>query len=214
MVQQDNHNANALICMYNSESKCSGCELNESLKCKFEKKHLRSFILSFLIFAIPSVFGMILSGYGWFLLGWIGFMLFFFNVWESRILCRHCPFYSEKEKILHCIANYGAYKLWNYDPKPMTSSEKAQLIIGFLILAGYPLFFIFIGNQYLFLLISIAGLGIFFGILLFRTCSKCVNFSCPLNRVPKTIVNAYLKRNPVMKCAWEAAGYSMEKDEF
>jgi hypothetical protein len=212
MNEQENNNGHNLICIFRKESQCLSCKLNNSLRCKFEKKHLLRFILSFLIFAIPSIVGMILSGYGWFLLGWLGFMLFFFNVWESRILCRHCPFYSEKRKTLHCIANYGSYKLWKYDPKPMSSSEKAQLIIGFLILAGYPLFFIYIGNQYLFLLLSIAGLTIFFGILLLRTCSKCVNFSCPLNRVPRHIIDAYLKKNPIMKEAWEAKGYSMKKN--
>jgi hypothetical protein len=39
------------------------------------------------------------------------------------------------------------------------------------------------------------------------TCSRCVNFSCPLNSVASDIVAAYLARNPVMREAWEAAGW-------
>ena len=34
-------------------------------------------------------------------------------------------------------------------------------------------------------------------------CTQCVNFSCPLNTVPKSVVDAYLRKNPVMKEAWE-----------
>ena len=197
-------------CMFKKSSDCINCEIKDSLKCRFEKRHLFSFITSFLIFAIPAVLGMIFSGYGWFLLGWIGFMLFFFNIWESRILCRHCPFYTEEGRILHCIANYGTYKIWKYNPSPMNRSEKVQLILGFLILGGYPLFFIILAQQYLFLLISILGLIAFFTILLAKTCSRCINFSCPLNRVPKNIVDSYLKKNPIMKEAWLENGYKID----
>lgn len=198
------------VCTWKDSHVCKDCSLKANLKCKFDKKHLLSFIASFLIFAIPSVIGVIISGYGCFLLGWLGFLLIFFNLWETRILCRHCPFYAEDGNILHCIANYGSYKLWKYSPKPMNNSEKFQLIIGFLILVGYPFVFIILAKQYLFLFISLAGLTIFFGILLIKTCSKCINFSCPFNRVPKHIVDAYLKQNPIMKNAWEATGYIIE----
>jgi hypothetical protein len=36
-----------------------------------------------------------------------------------------------------------------------------------------------------------------------------VNFSCPLNDVPKEVVDAYLERNPVMQRAWEESGYRL-----
>lgn len=198
------------ICTWKGLKECEDCSLKTNLKCKFHKKHLFSFIASFLIFAIPAVIGLIVSGYGWFILGWIGFMLFFFNVWESRILCRHCPFYAEEGKVLHCIANYGSYKLWKFNPKPMNRLEKFQLIIGFIILAGYPLFFIILAQQNILLFISVLGLLVFFTILLTKTCSKCINFSCPFNRVPKKVVDAYLKQNPVMKKAWLENGYTID----
>jgi hypothetical protein len=44
---------------------------------------------------------------------------------------------------------------------------------------------------------------------MFYFCSKCVNFSCPLNHVPKSMVDEYLERNPVMKEAWEKSGYKL-----
>ena len=41
----------------------------------------------------------------------------------------------------------------------------------------------------------------------YLSCSKCPNFSCPLNWVPKNNVDEYLKKNPVMRKAWEENGY-------
>jgi hypothetical protein len=41
-------------------------------------------------------------------------------------------------------------------------------------------------------------------------CPKCVNFSCPLNAVPKPHIDAYLKRNEVMRKAWEASGWMID----
>jgi hypothetical protein len=42
------------------------------------------------------------------------------------------------------------------------------------------------------------------------SCGRCINFSCPLNTVPKAEVDTYLRRNPAMREAWESAGYRLE----
>jgi len=42
-------------------------------------------------------------------------------------------------------------------------------------------------------------------------CPRCVNFSCPFNRIKKDKVDAYLRRNPVMRDAWENKGYKLSK---
>ena len=47
----------------------------------------------------------------------------------------------------------------------------------------------------------------FFVVLNTHVCTRCVNFSCPLNRVPKPEVDVYLERNAAMKKAWEKGGY-------
>ena len=49
----------------------------------------------------------------------------------------------------------------------------------------------------------------FFVVLRYHYCSRCVNFSCPLNQIPKSVVDEYLRRNPVMREAWERSGYSL-----
>ena len=146
---------------------------------------------------------MISSGYGWWLIGWLAYSVFFFFGWEGRVLCSHCPYWAEDGHVLRCHANYGVIKLWKYRPGPMSRSEQAQFLIGALLLVLYPLVFMVIGQAYL-----LAGIGLVsavsFAYLLRRNiCVRCVNFSCPLNHVPKELVQAYLAQNPLMHAAWE-----------
>jgi hypothetical protein len=77
------------ICIWKDMQECNDCSLNEKLICHFQRKYLFSFISIFLVFAITAFIGVLLSGYGWFLLGWVGFWFFFFEFWEIRILCSH-----------------------------------------------------------------------------------------------------------------------------
>jgi hypothetical protein len=207
--ESDSHD----VCTWRPASACEGCALSGRLKCRFTWAELLRFGGTFMYLAVPAVIGLILSGYGLFLLGWLAFMLFFFGVWESRILCAHCPFYAERDRTLHCIANYGFPKFWRYHPEPMNAEEKAQLLVGFAVLGGYPLPFLILGRQWIFVALTILGGLMFFRTLLQFTCTRCVNFSCPLNRVPKPIVDAYLMRNPVMREAWEAKGWTMSPVE-
>ncbi len=55
----------------------------------------------------------------------------------------------------------------------------------------------------------VTGIG-FIAALRNGFCSRCVNFSCGLNTVPKEIVDAYLKKNDVMHEAWEKTGYILD----
>jgi len=77
-------------------------------------------------------------------------------------------------------------------------------------MSGYPFVFMILGRESLYLALSFAGLLYFFGALFKFVCTKCINFSCVFNRVPKSKVNAYLKRNPIMAKAWEDAGWQMD----
>jgi hypothetical protein len=197
------------MCIWKNTENCENCSLKDDLICHFQFRYLLSFLGFFFGFVVTTSIGIIISGYGWFLLGWVGFWLFFFEFWEIRILCSHCPFYTEEEKTIHCIANYGSLKLWKYHPEPMKMSEKIQLIIGFIILMGYPLIFLILGNQYILLLLGLVEIIVFYSFLLIRRCKKCLNFSCPLNRVKKEQVDTFLKKNPIMRKAWENAGYKI-----
>jgi len=199
------------ICTWRPASECTGCSLGERLKCRFRMGDLLHFMGMFGAFAIPVIIGVIRGSYGWWLLGWFAFAMLFFNLWESRILCSHCPYYAEKGNTLHCIANYGSLKVWKYHPEPMNQAEKIQLWIGFAILVGYPFPFLLLGGQFAFAFMALWGVSLFFWTLYKYVCSQCVNFSCPLNHVPKETVDAYLRRNPTIRQAWEASGWRVEE---
>ncbi len=197
------------ICTWKDTSECNNCPINGELICHFHRKYLYSFIGLFFIFAITSFVGVILAGYGWFLLGWIGFWLFFFEFWEISILCSHCPYYAEEGRTLHCIANYSSLKIWKYHPEPMNLSEKIQLMIGFIILVGYPVVLLILGNQFILLIVVIIEIIVFFCFLIIKRCGSCLNFSCPLNHVKKEVIDSFLKKNPVMRETWEDKGYKI-----
>jgi hypothetical protein len=198
------------LCTWGPESRCQKCALAPYLKCRFNRGDLFHFAGLFLTFAFPSLIGMLQSGYAWYILIWIAFLLFFFNVWESRILCRHCPFYAEESSILHCIANYGVLKLWKHTPTSISRQEKVQLGAGFIILGGFPFPFLILGRQIILTFLALWGLIIFFWTLQKYVCSSCVNFSCFLNRVDKDVVDQYLDKNPVIRDAWKQSTTEMD----
>ncbi len=186
---------NGPFCTNQPVEVCQTCKLSTNLMCRYDRRDTLHFFMLILPFFAASIGGMIKAGYGLWLFGWLGYMLFFFFVWEARVLCSHCPYWAEDSRILHCHANYGVIKIWRFHPEPMNKSEGVQFIIGVLIFIFYPLIFCIIGGQYL-----VAGIGFFsalsFGYLLYRNiCSRCVNFSCPLNNVHHDILKAYQERN-------------------
>jgi hypothetical protein len=158
---------------------------------------------------------------------YIGYFALFFIV-ETRILCSHCPYYSKEGIILHCLANHGFIKFYRYHPEPMNLFERVLLIIGFALfgiipLAGQIPSIVAIASQLpseriifivLLTLLGVSIIGLIFGFtfLFTRICTKCVNFSCPFNKVPKEFVDVYLNKSPVMKEAWIEQNYKISKD--
>jgi hypothetical protein len=49
---------------------------------------------------------------------------------------------------------------------------------------------------------SVGGL-VFFRYLTRRLCPDCIHFSCPNNRQPFTVIEAYLAKNPILQEAWK-----------
>ncbi len=194
---------NQEICSVQPKKTCEDCTLNSSLMCRYDGRDTTHFFMIIFPFFVTAIGGVIASGYGWWLFGWLAYMLFFFFVWEGRVLCSHCPYWAEQGRMLRCHANYGVIKLWRYRPGPMNRAEQAQFLLGALLFIVYPLVFLMIGHEYLLAAIGLAS-SASFGYLLHRNiCSRCVNFSCPLNNVPKQIVGAYLRKNPIIYQAWQ-----------
>ncbi len=217
-------------CTIDEKSDCPNCIIYEKLNCKFEKKYLAGFLTYIIPFFFTSLFGMIyagiLTGIWFFLIIYICFLVLFFSIIEIRILCRHCPYYAREGKTIHCHANEGLPRIWQYSPKPLTRLEKISFIICLLFFGSFPIFTEIYGIWIIFIdytiygvftLLGLIGITIatliailawFSGLRLFF-CPNCVNFSCPLNRVPKSVVDAYLEINPHIKEAWVKSSYKI-----
>lgn len=130
---------------------------------------------------------------------------------KGRLMCRHCPYWAEVGSILRCHANYGVIKIWRYRPGPMSRMERLRFIIGALVWLGFPFPFLLVGREYLLALIGVSA-AISGVIMLSRSvCSRCIDFSCPMNTIPKELVDTYLRRNPQIRIAWESVGYRLDR---
>jgi hypothetical protein len=198
-------NSNRDICIWDDPSKCNQCELNGKLHCHPYFQHSLYFGLAFLSSFIPAVLGIIFSMFSpmisFSIVGvWIVIAIFFFCVWESKVLCSHCPHYSNPaHKFLHCGINSGAYKITKYNPNQMKLSEKIQFLIGAGLLLGYPLPFLFLLGQYVFFIFTLIGIIIWVITIQLKHCKECLNFSCPLNHTPETLKESFIKKNPEMR---------------
>ena len=205
LLEQEPHD----LCTHRAAEECAKCDVSGSLMCRFETGDLAGFFVGFLPFGIAVVAGMILGGHGWWLLGWLVIWLLFFFILEGRVLCSHCPFWAEESRVLHCHANYGVIKLWQFRPGPMSRLEKVLFGAGAAVFGFYPIVFMILGGQWLLLVIALSAIASSALNLRRNACVRCINFSCPVNAVPKSLVDAYLRRNPVMREAWEASGYRL-----
>lgn len=201
-------------------SNCETCFVNGKLMCSFNIKDTIFFVVPILSMWVTWILGLSFGFFSGkinlpllivFSVGYIGYLIGFFQFWENKILCSHCPYYAfEEDKYVKCYANYGIYKAWKYNPAPMTSSEKIQFIISIALFAIIPLILFIITELYIYFSISLVLSLIWFISMHFLSCSKCPNFSCPLNNVSKEVVDEYLKRNSVMRKAWEEQGYLID----
>jgi hypothetical protein len=195
------------LCTSRPVSECSDCAIAGRLRCHFKRGDLLHFLGLFISFLLPALIGMVLAGYTWYLLGWLVLFLVLLGVWENRVLCSHCPYYAGQGRMLRCFANYGLLKLWRYRPGPAGRLEKAQFGVIVVLLTGYPFPFLILGGQYVLAFLA-AWAVVMWGWTLQRySCSRCVNFSCLFNRVPREVADEFLKRNPAMRKAWEESGW-------
>ena len=91
----------------------------------------------------------------------------------------------------------------------MSRSEQVQMVIGVAIMIGFPFPLLFLSQQWLFFILASFGAIVLGAILFGWLCIRCVNFSCPFNRVPKKEVDAFLKEHPEMRKAWKEKGYEL-----
>jgi MFS family permease len=212
------------ICTLNSNSDCNTCKNQDKLDCKLDKNQQKISMLVIFSSILIGAFGIILvgliTGNWWIFIFYIIFVLLFFFIIENRITCSHCPYYAGKNIRLDCPGNNIFPKIWKFHPEPMNRYEKFGSAFGFVLIGGVPLFSLLFGiwfflsnnpNASWIVIISLAGIlvaiilsfAIFYSLFLLSFCRRCINFSCMFNKVPKEYVNEYLKRNPIIKKAWE-----------
>ncbi len=92
----------------------------------------------------------------------------------------------------------------------MTTSEKVQFLIGIALFAGIPLILFLMIGLYIYFGVSLVLTIVWLISMHFLSCSKCPNFSCPLNNVSKDVVDEFLKLNSVMRKAWKDQGYIID----
>ncbi len=185
------------------ETDCAGCDVKNKVTCHFTQGHL----VKFLVIAFPSF---ILGGIGAFLYSWWALVIFiatlplYFGLLEIRVMCSHCPHYAEPEtKTLTCWANYGSPKLWKYRPGPMSIWEKIFFLLGMLVVFFSPAFFMLLSGRYILLTVYLAYVAVGFVCLLTFLCTRCMNFTCPFNRVKKDVRNKFFEHNPRVKDDWK-----------
>ena len=195
---------NNKICIWNDISQCDNCELHGKLHCHPYFQHSLYFGLAFLAGFIPSILGIIFAQISPLIMlsiigGWVIYAFVFFCMWESKVLCSHCPHYSNpSQKILHCGINSGMYKITRYNPNPMNLREKVQFLVGAVILLGYFLPFLFILDQFVYFILTIVGIIIWVIVIQLKHCKECINFSCPLNHTPDELKKEFIRKNQII----------------
>jgi hypothetical protein len=198
------------ICTWQDISECGDCSLASRLSCRFDWRKTVMFWLLCLTPTVAAIAGMIRSGFSWYLLGWAGVVIFFRLVGDGRALCSHCPYWAREGRVLRCHSNHGMIKLWRYRPAPLNRAEQTVFVISQLIIWAYPFPFLVVSREYILALVMACGVAAMSWYTRQHKCARCANFSCPLNGMPKEVVDAYLRRNPVMREAWEKSGYRLD----
>lgn len=227
-----NKHIEQIICTWGPESACATCGLRSQLGCRLDRREFLFFVLNQIPSLVLACFGLtlvgLLSQVWWPLIVFVGACVALWGLGiETRVLCSHCPYWAEDNQTLHCWALTGSPKWWRYRPGPMNRVEKGIIVGFFSFLVVFPALaegygIVLLARGYakygLYALLGMIGVTLatilaaaqFFLILRYHYCRRCVNFSCPLNRVPKPLVDAYLRRNRVMREAWEASGYELD----
>jgi hypothetical protein len=232
-----NSNSPYGLCTWKDESNCreKGCALNKCniLACRWNPKEY-NFIMG--IIQTPPVlimlFAFIMLGVmtgNWWSMAVFGWVIIIWPLGlETLVLCRHCPYFADSGKALTCWALRYMPKWWKYDPRPLNGLEKFVVVyllftipmfvwpVGW---ASYGIYYIAKNYQTFGLTALLGMIGMcfavavssiqFFLVLWANNCPRCVNFSCPFNKVSSNVVNEYLELNPVMKDAWIKNGYKL-----
>jgi hypothetical protein len=164
----------------------------DTLHDRFRVRDVLRFLLFFMAFFVPSFVGMKSAGRAGIAAGWVIGAAVFFGFGLPAILCCHCPHYTRKGLLIVCPSTVGPPKLRRACPeRPVSKAEQALFAAGFGAVLLFPFPVLILGGQVLWAGLAFMGAIVFIVSELAFSCSKCVNFSCLLNRVPEEVKAAY-----------------------
>ena len=104
MISNNNPNE---ACISKKDADCNNCPLQSQLDCHFSAKKLMRFGSSFFFIVFAGGVGLFLNGFFLeltiFLIALLIYGIIFFEFWEIRILCSHCPFYTEEGRVIRAL---------------------------------------------------------------------------------------------------------------
>ena len=124
---------------------------------------------------------------------YMGIALFFFLVIEFRFACTHCLYYIRSKGRVKCMMLSGVPKIFKARPGPHSPFEKGMTALGALPMFLFPVYWLVRDPLLL-------GAYIIAWILFFLTarryeCVRCLNFECPMNKVPAGAKEEFEKKS-------------------
>ena len=77
IIEEGDKRNPSVPCTWQPLSECKDCPTKDSLMCRFDSKDMVSFLMTILPFGITAIAGTIRAGYGWYLLLWLAYSIFF-----------------------------------------------------------------------------------------------------------------------------------------
>ncbi|WP_410508179.1 hypothetical protein RSJ42_15545 [Methanosarcina hadiensis] len=124
---------------------------------------------------------------------YIGIALVFFLVIELRFACTHCSYYIRSKGCVKCMILSGVPKIFKARHGPHSFFEKAVIVPGALFMFLFPVYWLI--RDSLLLGAYIVAWTLFFLTARRYECIRCINFECPMNRVPAGVKKEFEKRN-------------------
>lgn len=125
---------------------------------------------------------------------YIGIALFFFLILKFRFFCtHHCFYYIRSKGRVKCMMLPGVPKVFKDRPYLHKSFEKVIVVLGALPVFLFPVYWL-VGDSLL-LGAYIIAWALFFLTVQRYECIKCINFECPVKRVPAEMRNDFKNKS-------------------
>ena len=167
-----------------------------TLHDRFRVRWVLRFLLSFSFFLVPAYIGLGRAGLTSWRTAWILGAAAFFGLVLPAILCCHCPHYAKPGLFIACPSIVGTPRIRRYTARPISPAEKVLFAAGFILVLGFPVAVLLWAKSWVFALLTFTGAAIFFVTDQKCSCSRCLNFSCLLNRVPAEVRKEWEEAHP------------------